>query len=109
HSNCASSEETAVELCARLGVHRNTYGQARQVIKLFADHPEAREQFEPQLLNGEKNLWNVLSGWEGKDATKDGKPEGSALNLFKKVAFRDLRRFAAWADLDDEDRETIKA
>jgi hypothetical protein len=92
-----SDSETVKDLCARLGVDWKTYDQARRVRDLLHDprckalaallregrkpvpvdgalaalQKELRAEFEPQLLNGAKNLWNVASAIGGRLTTVD--------------------------------------
>lgn len=131
-SNLCSDPQTIEQICARWGIGRETYGQARRVHDLFHD-PKGRElllmfekaekrpptsdalrllqsalraEFEPQLLSGEKNLWNVGSAVGGRIATED-KPRADQLDFFGDL-FSKLRHGAAkWASLPKSERTRV--
>lgn len=50
------------------GFSRDRWFQAIKVLKLFVTHPQFAAQFEPQILSGEKSLWNVISAIDGATA-----------------------------------------
>ncbi len=89
-----SASGTVTEFCARLGLSRDTYEQAvklrkilheencAELAKFYKDRKpsaaelvkkqaELREKFEPDLLSGEKSLWNVISAIAGHVSTND--------------------------------------
>jgi hypothetical protein len=89
-----SASGTVTEFCVRLGVSRDTYEQAVKLHKilhdencaellkfykgkqpakpeLLAKQAELRAKFEPDLLTGEKSLWNVISAIAGHITTND--------------------------------------
>jgi hypothetical protein len=131
-SNSASDPQTIAEVCARWGISRDTFEQARRVHDLFHD-PKGRElllmfekaekrppagdalrllqrqlraEFEPQLVTGEKNLWNVTSAVGGRIATED-KPRADQLDFFGDL-FSKLRHGAAkWASLPRNERARV--
>ena len=100
------SERSWGDFCERWGVSLETFKRAREVRNLLHDpkgmalrgyyrdagekEPEAaelaemqtalREEFEPRLLNGDMNLWNVRSAIAGRIATKD-RPKRQPLQL----------------------------
>jgi hypothetical protein len=120
--NSDESQMAVRNLCFRLGVSKSTFYQARLVWellneptcaalkKLFTDsHKKApanisqiqtdfRNELEPQLLMGEKNLWNVESGIKGALTGGAHEPPNKQLELFddalEKLAVR-MGRFAS--------------
>jgi hypothetical protein len=112
-SNCASGENWAdedndsntEEFCLRWGVARRTIVQALQVTRYFEANPDQKAELEPQLLNGEKNLWNVLSYVGGAEA--DQSERGFKLLV---SSFNNLRLGAGtWNDLTRSEREKLLA
>jgi len=100
--------ESVRGLCFRWGIGKTTFYSARQVYawlnegdfaalrKLHADmglaipspaalrqlQEDLREDFEPALLTGEKNLWNVESGIKGRLTGGEHQPPQQQLELF---------------------------
>lgn len=107
-SNCPS--ETIQELCDRWGVHINTYKNARRVRDLFDKSEELRAQWEPALLSGEKNLWNVISGIEGRagdQSTRESAKAASQLELFDQSLTTLGTAGKFWSRFDAEKREQL--
>lgn len=119
------------ELCASWGISQGTLYRAKEVhdlfhnpkcehlIKLYADakvrvpavdkllvkQRELKAEFEPQLLSGEKNLWNVLSGVGGRIGT-EGQPRADLqLEFVFKKSLSALVKFRSAA----EAREAVRA
>lgn len=102
-SNCSS--ETVLALCQRWGIAERTYHQARAVFQLFSKRPDLKKELEPQLLSGEKNLWNVLSAAGGADTDQSGR----ILGVFK-AGLRSFVKYGdEWKKLSREDRKAIEA
>ena len=96
-SSNSTQEETVRELCQRWGIGKDTFYQARTVLELFRGEKceeltklfksseqkppgieglrtlqkRFRDQFEPELFSGDKNLWNVRSAVGSMIATED--------------------------------------
>lgn len=105
-----STSGTIGALCERLGVDRSVWSRAGKVIALFAADPEAKQVYEPQLLDGTKNLWNVISGTEGADATKgQERPTNSAtqMELFDDAMEPLLKAVQPWEKLPPQFRNLI--
>jgi hypothetical protein len=102
--------ETVKELCTRWGITDMTYGRARQVRELFDKHVDIKVEWEPKLLSGEKNLWNVLSavGGAGADQSKRSAGVEQSQLEFWDAPFDSLKHAApAWTKLDDAHRESV--
>ncbi len=125
-------------LCEKWGVSRDTFERARTVRALLHDdscralaelckktnskvpgpaelgelQAKLRAEFEPALLCGEKNLWNVVSGIAGKlpgnQAHREQGVQAAQLDLFTD-GFAALRENApkAWNRLGEEKRESV--
>jgi hypothetical protein len=74
---------TIEELCSRFGVQKDTFHRAQHVRAAFEEDPALKAAYEPQLLSGEKNLWNVLSAAGGADADQSQRTFGVLKRLFK--------------------------
>lgn len=61
---------TIQQLAEKLGFSRREFDRCQEVLKLFAEHPEARAQWEPKILAGKASFWNVLSGRAGEESTR---------------------------------------
>lgn len=91
-------------ICRRLGVSDETYIQAKKVHAIFDANPELRDKYEPKLLSGEFNLWNVTSacgGTIGTEKFKGTSPKDfarSPLRLFAEVYGTFTKRMSYWAN-----------
>jgi hypothetical protein len=107
-SNCPS--ETVLEVCQRWGIAVETYKRAREVHNIFAKDTALKKEWEPRLLSGEKNLWNVLSAIGGAGADQSKRDQGvltGQLELFG-TAFTSLPKAArAWAKLETDQRRAV--
>jgi hypothetical protein len=87
---------TIRKLAEKLGIDHKEFERCQAVLKLFAEHPEAREEWEPRILSGRASFWNVLSGCAGDLAGR--KHEGKAPAEFRGPAvaqcFRVIKTFA---------------
>lgn len=109
-SSNSTSEESVSELCARWGVGKDTFHRARQVHDIFAHKPELKKEWEPRLLNGEKNLWNVLSAIGGAGADQSRREQGvieSQLELFDETFSKLQTGAKAWKKFKPEQREAV--
>ncbi len=96
--------EDLSDLCQRFGVSIRVFNQAVMVMNLFAKKPELKKDLEPQLLNGEKNLWNVLSAAGGEETDQGGRELGVAAGAFN--GFR--KAGAVWKKLSRAEREEVE-
>jgi hypothetical protein len=100
-----NGEPCVDELCRRLGISDRTFFRAVEVRKILEADPELKAELEPELLNGEKNLWNVLSYVGGAKA--DQSERGFKLLV---SSFNNLRLGAGtWNDLTRSEREKLLA
>jgi hypothetical protein len=111
-SNLASEHaKTVTWLCERWGISDETFRRANDVRKLFASDPVAKAAYEPQLLSGEKNLWNVISGRAGEIGGNKGgqRPvnSGNQLELFKTTLDGLVMAVAPWNRIEREEHEEI--
>jgi ParB-like chromosome segregation protein Spo0J len=100
----------ASDLCARWGVSVETYKRANQVREIFAQHADIKAEWEPKLLSGEKNLWNVLSAVGGAGTDQSGRGAGveRAQLEFWESPFSGLQHaLPAWKKLDDDRRSAV--
>jgi ParB-like nuclease domain len=91
------------ELCEYWGIDHKTLDRAVEVQKIFEKDPDLKSELEPQLLNGEKNLWNILSyvGGAETDQTQRG------FRLLES-SFKNLRAAAGtWNDLTRAERDRL--
>ena len=115
------SSESATALLNRWGISWETWSRAMQVHKLFYE-PKCQElarlykqadksiptlevlleqqqlfrsEFEPQLLSGEKNLWNILSAAGGRIASEDQPRVDHQLELLFESALDTLAKRAS--------------
>ncbi len=102
--------ETNQELCQSLGIERETLRRARMVYEIFAKKPELKKIWEPRLLSGEKNLWNVLSGIAGADADQGNRDKGvidAQLELFGE-AFGEVKKASmGWNKFSAAQRDQV--
>lgn len=91
----------SAELVARqAGVSRALFFQAREVHKLFARHPEAKEKLEPQILAGDLCLGYAINGVVGLVSTKGkARNEENQLELFQRGIVSLRHRFTKWEQL----------
>lgn len=93
------------ELCQSWGISDETLRRAQQVREIFSKRPDLKKELEPQLLSGEKNLWNVLSAAGGADTDQSGR----ILGVFK-AGLRSFVKYGdEWKKLSREDRKAIEA
>jgi hypothetical protein len=91
------SGRSAEDVARQAGVSRALFFQAGQVHKLFAKHPEAKKQLEPQILCGDLSLGYAINGVAGILSTR-GKARGAddQLELFGRTVNALRIRFAKW-------------
>ena len=65
-------------ICERWGVHRSVFYQAIDVHRLFTAKPALRAEWEPPLLNGERNLWKRAVGRQGQRGWRPIRPREGA-------------------------------
>ena len=69
-----------------------------------------RAEWEPKLLSGDKNLWNVLSAVGGAGADQSKREQGvvSAQMEFWNAPFDGLKNaLPAWAKMDDQRKQIV--
>jgi len=97
-------------MAEKLGVSRETVRRALQVRDLFAADAELKAEWEPKLLAGEKNLWNVLSAVGGAGADQSKRDAGvvqGQMELFAET-FSNLQAGAkAWKKFAPAQRNQI--
>lgn len=120
-SSNSTAPESLRSLAEKFGVHHETVRRAQAVHKLFSDHAEIKAEWEPKLLSGEKNLWNVISGTAGAAPQHQaGRERGvaeSQLELFEGALGTLKTTGKTWKKLDpqrqrllaEEILETVKA
>lgn len=109
-SNFPSENESVQELCARWGVAVETYKRARLVHQIFASKPDLKTEWEPKLLSGEKNLWNVLSAIGGAGADQSKRTEGvlqGQLELFDETFSKLQTGAKAWKRFDPQQKHLV--
>ena len=98
---------SAAEYAQSLGFSRDLLDQARRLHTAFADNPELRDQFEPQILDFDSpiGLGACLAGIAGQKATKDTERRtGAQLELFTDAWGTLGKRFTYWTKLDEDER-----
>lgn len=104
--------ETIKTLSERMGVSRDVFTRAIRVRKLLEADPALREIHEPELMSGEKSLWNVeaaIKGAQTDQSKRDAGVEKSQLELFGD-AFDNLRTCAkGWTRFTPENQERVLA
>ena len=108
----SGTDEKVDELCCRWGVSRETYRQANQVHDIFSKRPDLKSLWEPRLLSGEKNLWNVLSAIAGTGADQSDRIPGIERKQleFWNSPFDGLKNAApAWSKLPETKRDEVLA
>jgi len=105
------TDETVAELCERWGTNETEFRRAVRVRKLF-ENPALKAEFEPDLLSGEKSLWNVESAIKGRDPSNQNNREGakteSQLELFTSCV-GDLSTSAKyWNKFPEDKREKLR-
>ena len=104
------SDETIAELCQSWGISWETFRRARMVLEIFTKKPELKKLWEPRLLSGEKNLWNVLSGIAGADADQSKRDDGvlaAQLELFGET-FKEIKKAAmSWKKFSAVQRQQV--
>ena len=108
----SKSEETSVpsgvtlsQLAEKLGINRKEFQRCQEVLKHFADQPEARAQWEPKLLSGKASFWNVLSGRAGEESTR--KHAGLTPSEFRSKPFKQCFRAAKTLAVRVRDWESL--
>lgn len=103
-------DPTVDELCRRWGCSRETFWRAAQVKRIFDKDAKVKAEWEPRLLSGEKNLWNVLSGIAGADTDQSGRDKGvleAQMDLFGE-SFKDVKKASfGWKKFSAAQRETV--
>lgn len=99
------------DFCARLGVSDETYLRARRVRELFEKHPHFKTEYEADLINGEKSLWNVesaIKGALGDQSKREPAKENNQLELFTDGLDALAKAAKFWTRFDDANKETIR-
>jgi hypothetical protein len=105
-----SDEKSSRSLAEKFGVSRETMRRVIAVRDLFAKSPDLKVEWEPKLLAGEKNLWNVLSAVGGAGADQSKRADGVEQGTFDfwTAAFTPLtERASTWNRLAADTRQKI--
>ena len=105
-----AEEDSLRSLAEKFGVGKDTVRRGLQVVELFAKNADLKAEWEPKLLAGEKNLWNVLSAVGGAGADQSKRTDGviAAQLDFWNSPFDGLKNAApAWTKLDEDKREEV--
>ena len=101
---------TVAALADRLGVSRDVLQRAVRVRKLLEADQNLRDLYEPELMTGEKSLWNVeaaIKGAQTDQSKRDAGVERSQLELFGD-AFDNLRSCAkGWLRFTEENQQHV--
>jgi hypothetical protein len=101
-------EEGSVRsLAEKFGVSHETIRRAQDVVRLFAARPDLKAKWEPLLLSGDKNLWNVLSAAGGAGADQSHRTAGICTTQLEMAFARIGEHAATWEDMDEPQRETV--
>jgi len=114
-ANDPSGEVGLSGLAVKWGVDRKNFQRCRTVSKLFAEHPDVRDEWEPKLLSGKASFWNILSGYKGLLAGKTH--AGQAPGQFRAPAVRQWFgavktigvRLKDFESLTEKDKRAIRA
>jgi hypothetical protein len=106
-----SNSDSVKGLCERWGIGWDTLDRARKVHQVFSEHPEIKTEWEPKLLSGEKNLWNVISGTAGAapqhQTGRDNGVAQSQLELFEGALDNLKSTGKTWKKLDPQRQELL--
>lgn len=100
--------DSVESMCAELGVSRELFYQAARIHDAFAQRPDLRSLFEPQIMDDDAplSLGQAISGIAGHLSTKgkEKKPTvGGKLTIFV-TGLRDTRkRFKYWEHFNEEE------
>lgn len=104
------SAETNQAIAERFGVSIDILKRALRVRKLLEADPHLRELYEPELMSGEKSLWNVEAAIKGAatdQSKRNAGVEKSQLELFGD-AFDNLRNCSrGWNRFSPENRQHV--
>jgi hypothetical protein len=102
--------ETLAQISERFGVSRDVLMRALRVRKLLDSDPALKELHEPDLMSGERSLWNVEAAIKGAATPQDKREAGvvrSQLELFGD-SFENLRTCAkGWARFTPENQRHV--
>jgi hypothetical protein len=102
--------ETCEALATRFGVSKETFFRAIRVRKLLDSDENLRALYEPELMSGEKSLWNVeaaIKGAQTDQSTRNQGVEKSQLELFGD-AFDKLKTSAkGWLRFTPENQQRV--
>lgn len=91
-------------IAERFGVNVDTLNRAIRVRALFEKHPHFKLEYEPELISGEKSLWNVEAAIKG--ALTPQPNAGNEQLEFWSSPFTALKRDSTkWARLGKENKE----
>jgi hypothetical protein len=106
-------DDSLRSLAEKFGVSKDTVRRAIQVHDLFSKNPEVKAEWEPKLLCGEKNLWNVLSAIGGANTDQSNRQTGvvaAQLDFWNGNPFDGLKSAApGWTKLDPQKRQIVLA
>lgn len=98
--------ESVRELAIRWGVSHATILQAEDVRAIFAKDAGFKAEWEPKLLSGECNLWNVKSAHAGGNpSAQTGRDEKKSFKQMQ-LMFEPLDA-KAWSGLDEQKQEMV--
>jgi ParB-like nuclease domain len=103
-------DHSTYTLAEKFGVSAETVRRGIQVVELFEKEPEIKEVWEPRLLNGEKNLWNVLSAVAGAATDQSGRDKGveqSTFDFYEGLFTPITEKNYHWNQLSSQRREQI--
>lgn len=101
---------TLAAIADRFGVSRDVLQRAVRVRKLLDADQNLRELYEPELMTGEKSLWNVEAAIKGSQTDQSKRQDGverSQLELFGD-AFDNLKTCAkGWTRFTPENQQHV--
>jgi len=108
-----SGQSTIRQLAEKLGIDHKEFNRCEEVLKLFEEHPDAREYWEPRLLKGQTSFWQILRGIKGDLGTRiykgktpaeiRGRPYQMCLGAVKTLALR----AKDWEQISGSDEKAI--
>lgn len=116
----SESESTLVDsgqsglkvLAQKWGVNEDNFGRCDKVLKLFAEHPDLKAEWEPKLLSGKVSLRGLVSGFKGliEGKRNQGKTPEEFRRKAHRMAFEAVKTLAVrLKDFESLNREETRA
>lgn len=97
----SDKKKSVSAIAEETGISQRVIEQAIEVLKIFTEAEDYKEEVEAKILSGEVGLGAVIAGWAGRQATKgQSKKQVTQLELWDRSLTDFQKRFASWGKFD---------